>query len=89
MKKVIKKLREVADKNDIKYQISVGSTGNDTMAFFMENTTTAILATPLKYMHTTVEMVHKEDVESVIDLYIEFLKGIDEDWLHRVNHPIL
>ena len=52
-------LREVAKDNKLPVQLTVGSMGNDTMAFFMENTPTAILATPLKYMHTTVEMAHK------------------------------
>ena len=49
------------------------------MAFFMENTPTAILATPLKYMHTTVEMVHQKDVENVIRLIYETLLTINPD----------
>jgi putative aminopeptidase FrvX len=33
----------------------------------------ALISLPLKYMHTTVEMVHKDDVENIIKLMYEFL----------------
>ena len=80
-----KMLREVAKTNDIPVQLTVGSMGNDTMAFFMENTPTAILATPLKYMHTTVEMAHKDDVEACIKLFIEFLKALTIEKIDTIN----
>lgn len=71
-------IREVADERDIKYQLDVGSYGNDTMGFFLANggIPTAIISTPLKYMHTTVEMAHKKDVKSVIDLFYHVLQNI-------------
>jgi putative aminopeptidase FrvX len=51
------------------------STGTDTdsFAYSAEGVASALISLPLKYMHTTVEMVHKEDVESVINLIYEFL----------------
>lgn len=85
-RKINSKLREIAKDMDIPLQLTVGSYGNDTMAFFLENTPTAILATPLKYMHTTVEMAHKKDVEAAIDLFYEFLINIDLDWIDNVNN---
>lgn len=84
-KGIIKKLREVAKDTSIDLQLHVGSYGNDTMAFFLENTPTAILATPLKYMHTTCEMAHKKDVENCIILFVEFLKNIDPSWIDIIN----
>ncbi|MEC9065369.1 MAG: M42 family peptidase, partial [Bacteroidota bacterium] len=36
----------------------------------------ALISLPLRYMHTTVEMVQKEDVENVIRLIFETLKNI-------------
>jgi putative aminopeptidase FrvX len=36
----------------------------------------ALISLPLRYMHTTVEMVHKEDVDNVIRLIFESLKAI-------------
>lgn len=78
-------LRDVAKDNKIPVQLTVGSYGNDTMAFFMENTPTAILATPLKYMHTTVEMAHKKDVKNCIKLFVEFLKRLTPEKINEIN----
>jgi len=79
-RQLIEMFRECGDENDIKYQLTIGSYGNDTMGFFLADggIPTAIIATPLKYMHTTVEMAHKEDVESVIKMYIQSLKVLDK-----------
>lgn len=82
---ILKRLLEVSEDTGISVQRHVGSYGNDTMAFFLENTPTAILATPLKYMHTTVEMVHKDDVENCVNLYVETLKTITPEWLNELN----
>lgn len=85
-RKVNAKLREVASENDIPLQLTVGSYGNDTMAFFLESIPTAILATPLKYMHTTVEMAHKKDVENAISLYVEFLKSLNPEFFSSLRN---
>ena len=42
-------------------------------AYSAEGVASALISLPLKYMHTTVEMVHKEDVENVIALIYEFI----------------
>jgi putative aminopeptidase FrvX len=84
---IISQIRNVAKVNDIPLQLGVGSYGNDTVSFFLENTPTAIIATPLKYMHTTVEMAHKDDVENVIKLFIETLKSITPEWIESINNP--
>lgn len=75
-KKINKLIREIAKENKIPLQIEVGSYGNDTISFFLENIPTAIISSPLKYMHTTVESVHKKDVKNAIKLYIGLLKNI-------------
>lgn len=84
-REINKMLREVAKDKNIPVQLTVGSMGNDTMAFFLENTPTAILATPLKYMHTTVEMAHKKDVKAAIKLYVEFLKALTPEKIREIN----
>ena len=50
----------------------------DTDAFAYSNggVPSALISLPLKYMHTTVEMVHQEDVENVIKLIYETLQTI-------------
>ena len=66
---------EVAEKKKIKFQrLSASrSTGTDTDAFAYSNAgvASALISLPLKYMHTTVETVHKDDVEKVIQLIYE------------------
>jgi putative aminopeptidase FrvX len=54
------------------------STGTDTDAFAYSSggIVSALISLPLRYMHTTVESVHKEDVESVIRLITESVKAI-------------
>jgi putative aminopeptidase FrvX len=38
--------------------------------------TSALISLPLRYMHTTVEMVHKDDVENSIRMLFETVKSI-------------
>jgi putative aminopeptidase FrvX len=54
------------------------STGTDTDAFAYSNggVASALISLPLRYMHTTVEMVHKDDVANVIQLIYETLLTI-------------
>lgn len=70
-------LIEVATGKEIPFQrmASSRSTGTDTDAFAYSNggVASALISLPLKYMHTTVETVHKTDVENVIKLMYEFL----------------
>lgn len=73
-------ITETADKNKIPFQRSALSraTGTDTDAFAYSNggVASALISLPLRYMHTTVEMVHKDDVENVIRLIYETLLNI-------------
>lgn len=73
---------ETAEKNMIPFQRAALSraTGTDTDAFAYSNggIASALISLPLRYMHTTVEMVHKEDVESVIKLIFETLLNIKD-----------
>lgn len=74
---VLKMVIDTAQKRKIPFQRQAvsRSTGTDTdsFAYSAEGVASALISLPLKYMHTTVEMVHKEDVENVIDLIYEFL----------------
>ena len=71
---------ETADTNNIPFQRSALSraTGTDTDAFAYSNggVPSALISLPLRYMHTTVEMVHKDDVENVIKLIYETLLNV-------------
>lgn len=71
---------DVAEKNKIPFQrlAASRSTGTDTDAFAYSDVgvASALISLPLKYMHTTVEMVHKDDVENVIRLIYESIRKI-------------
>tara|TARA_Y100000768_G_scaffold375241_1_gene345850 strand:- start:241 stop:1320 length:1080 start_codon:yes stop_codon:yes gene_type:complete len=73
---------ETAEKKKIPFQRLASSryTGTDTDAFAYSNggVASALISLPLRYMHTTVEMVHRKDVENVIKLMYETLLTIKE-----------
>src|SRR5689334_4763618 len=74
---VLKMIVDTAQKKKIAFQRQAvsRSTGTDTdsFAYSAEGVASALISLPLKYMHTTVETVHKEDVENVINLIYEVL----------------
>jgi tetrahedral aminopeptidase len=68
---------DVANKQNVPFQRASAyrATGTDTDAFAYSNAgvCSALISLPLKYMHTTVEMVSREDVDNVIKLMYEFV----------------
>lgn len=72
---------DVAEKKKIPFQRMAASrfTGTDTDAFAYSDigVASALISLPLKYMHTTVEMVDLSDVEACIKLMYEFLIQLD------------
>lgn len=73
---------ETAKTADIPFQraSATRATGTDTDAFAYSNAgvASALISLPLKYMHTTVETVHQDDVENVIRLIYETLLRIED-----------
>ncbi len=73
-------ITETAEKKKIPFQRAALSraTGTDTDAFAYSGSgvASALISLPLRYMHTTVEMVHRDDVENVIKLIYESLLKI-------------
>lgn len=70
-----------AQEQQIPFQREAASrvTGTDTDAFAYSNggVPSALISLPLRYMHTTVEMAHKEDVENLIKLIFYSLQKIE------------
>jgi len=73
---------DTADKNKIPFQRAAASraTGTDTDAFAYSTggVASALISLPLRYMHTTVESVHKDDVDNVIELIYNALLKIKD-----------
>lgn len=86
-KKLLDLIIDTAKNKAIPFQRAAASrvTGTDTDAFAYSNegVPSALISLPLKYMHTTVETVSKEDVEQVINLIYEFLLDFDPNFDFR------
>lgn len=79
---LLKLIIETANNKKIPFQRAAASraTGTDTDAFAYSigGVASALISLPLRYMHTTVEMVHRDDVENVIKLIYEALQKIED-----------
>lgn len=79
--KLLQLIIETSEEKQIPIQREAASrrTGTDTDAFAYSNggIPSALISLPLRYMHTTVEMAHKEDVNNVILLIYETLLKIE------------
>jgi putative aminopeptidase FrvX len=79
---LLKQIISVAEKNKIPFQRAAASrsTGTDTDAFAYSNdgVPSALISLPLRYMHTTVESCHKDDVENTIRLIYHMLQTIKD-----------
>ena len=79
--KLLNLIIDTAEEKEIPLQLEASSrrTGTDTDAFAYSNggVPSALISLPLRYMHTTVEMAHRKDVEAVIQLIFETLQKIE------------
>ncbi|WP_235295868.1 M42 family metallopeptidase [Portibacter marinus] len=80
--KLLQQVIDIAEKKKIPFQrqASSRSTGTDTDAFAYSNkgVPSVLISLPLRYMHTTVEMAHKDDISNVSKLIYETLLTIKD-----------
>lgn len=87
---VVERLMQVAASENIPIQHEASSrfTGTDTDSIFKSRTgiASALLSVPMRYMHSTVEMVHLDDVEHTIALMAAFVRtlGPNDDFAARL-----
>lgn len=78
--KLLQFVESVANKNKIALQFRTASrsTGTDTESFAYANDgcPSVLISIPLRYMHTTVEMLHKDDIENTVKLMYETLLSL-------------
>ncbi len=74
---------DTAEKSNIPIQREAASrsTGTDTDAFAYSRSgvPSALISLPLRYMHTTVEMAHKDDIAHVVELIYNTLMEIEDN----------
>ncbi len=79
-RKLLELIEQVATKEKLPFQrvASSRTTGTDTDAFAYSvgGVPSALLSIPLRYMHTTVEMAHYDDVEALVKLLTHVLGQI-------------
>jgi putative aminopeptidase FrvX len=80
--RLVAELIETSRRIDIQLQHEASSrtTGTDTDSIFQskQGIPSALISIPLRYMHSTVEMVDLRDVESCIRLLKEFIVGLTD-----------
>ncbi len=80
--KLLQQVIDVAEEKKIPFQrqASSRSTGTDTDAFAYSNkgVPSVLISLPLRYMHTTVEMAHRDDISNVTNLIYETLLTIKD-----------
>lgn len=78
--KLLAFVEETAEANGIPVQWRTlsRSTGTDTdsFAYANEGCPSVLISIPLRYMHTTVEMIHKDDIDNTIRLMYETLLAL-------------
>lgn len=80
-KKYNNMLKECARKNNIGISIEVegGNTGTNAWAYHSARCSnpSVMVSVPLKYMHTSYEVIDKKDVLSAIDLIVKFIDSLE------------
>lgn len=87
--KLVERLLEVAEQEGIPIQHEASSrrTGTDTDSIFKVRggVPSALVSVPLRYMHTTVEVIDLKDVEQCITWLVAFARSIQQDDVFAVT----
>jgi len=80
---MVRKLREMAEREEIPYQLEPlpGHSGTDAWGIQVarEGIPTGLLSIPLRYMHQPVEMLALRDIERTARLLTAFIRGLAPD----------
>ncbi len=84
--RMVKYLKEIAAKNDIKYQMEILAMGGTDTAYLQRAGNGSIagaLSIPTRHIHQVIEMANKEDIRLTIDLLREAVSSLDTyNWEH-------
>ncbi len=81
-KRLVEFLRKIAEENNIKYQTDI-LLGGGTDAGAIQRSKTGVpvctISVPTRYVHSVVEMCHKEDIENSVHLIVKFLENAHKE----------
>ena len=83
--RMVKYLKEIADKSSIKWQpeiLTAGGTDTAGLQRYGKNGSIAgAISIPLRHIHQVIEMAHQDDIAASTSLLIEALRSLDKfDW---------
>ena len=77
------RMKRTAEKLDMEVGLEVmaGHTGTNgwDLQISREGVATAVLSLPLRYMHTPVETIHRDDLDKTAALLAQFIRGLGEE----------
>ncbi|UJG40913.1 MAG: M42 family metallopeptidase [Candidatus Heimdallarchaeum aukensis] len=78
---LVKRIIEIAEKNEIPIQPHAANrgTGTDANAIQLSGAATALVGIPNRYMHTASEVISLDDVKNIVKLVVEVIKSITEE----------
>ena len=90
--RMVEYLKQQADANDIKWQPEIlPAGGTDTAGiqrYGKKGTIAGAISIPLRHIHQTIELAHKEDVQATINLLKVGLQNLDKhDWSFETKLP--
>ncbi|MDD4690248.1 MAG: M20/M25/M40 family metallo-hydrolase [Eubacteriales bacterium] len=78
---IFEKLKEIANRNNLQYEIEVApdSTGTDAWAMQVQagGIPCGLVSLPLRYMHSHIETIDLDDIKTTVALLTEFAKEAD------------
>ena len=80
-------IQKVAEENGIPFQFqAVPGGGTDSGGFHAANegVPSVNIGVPLRYMHSNVSILHKEDVNNAVKLITEIVKSLDDDTVENI-----
>lgn len=87
--KLVEKIKDVAQTNELKLQESVipGASGTDAWAIQVarEGIPTALLSIPIRNMHSPIETLDLRDITRTGRLLAQFIAGLDADFLATID----
>lgn len=78
---LVRAMRKLAEERKIPYQMEIlpkGGTDAGALQMAQEGAAVVTLSLPTRYLHSVVEMAHREDLEAAIDLLAAFLETADQ-----------